>query len=274
MNAVLDRPAAPDAGAPPPPDWWPDDLPNPNALCGQSAVAALMDAGELTAMEFHLLYDRTPPGFKAELIEGKVYVASPVSGEHPRPHLDLTFPLNLYRAATPGVDGGIDQTASLADAGESQPDLYLRVRLDYGGRVGTWNLVDGERVPAGDDGDYLDGGPEFVLEVSRATLRRDLGAKRRDYARGGVREYVVADVGRRRLVRYDLAADPGEPTAPPADGVLRSLAFPGLWLDGPALFAGDLPAVRATLDAGLAAREHAAFAERLAAAHAAAGGEG
>ena len=264
MTAVLDRPA-PSADRPPP-DWWPDDLPNPRTLSREGAVQALFDAGELTAMEFHLLYDRTPPGFKAELIEGKVYVASPVSGGHSGPHLNFTFPINLFRAETHGVAGGIDQTATLEGAGEAQPDLFLRVRLDHGGRVGTWNLVDDQRVPAGDDGDFLDAGPEFVLEVARSTLRRDLGAKRRDYARGGVREYVVADVRAERLVWYDLADDPATARDLPADGVLRSSAMPGLWLDGAALFAGDLAAVRAASDAGLASPEHAAFAAKLAAA--------
>ena len=268
MSALLDRPAADrtDGRPAPPPDWWPDGLPNPFALTPAEAAAALTDGARMSPRVFHLLYDRTPHGFRAELIERRVYVASPSAGGHAGPHLDYGTALGLYRWSTPGVAGGIDQTTRLADSGEVQPDLFLRIRLDHGGRVGTWNLVDGEQVPAGDDGDYLDAGPELVLEVSRSSLARDRGSKRRDYVRGGVREYVIADVRGRQLIRYDFAANPEEPTPPPPDGVLKSRAMPGLWLNGPALFAGDLAAVRKTCEAGLASPEHAAFAAKLAAA--------
>ena len=270
MNALLDRPAAPadraDGRSAPPPDWWPNDRPNPFALSPAEAVAELADGARMTPRVFHLLYDRTPHGFRAELIERRVSVVSPNAGGHAGPHLDFGTAIGLYRWSTPGVAGGIDQTARLAESGEAQPDLFLRIRLDHGGRVGTWNLVDGEQVPAGDDGDYLDAGPEFVLEVSRSSLGRDRGPKRRDYVRGGVREYVIADVRGRRLIRYDLVENPDEPTPAPPDGVLKSRAMPGLWLNAPALFAGDLAAVRKSCEAGLATPEHAAFAAKLAAA--------
>ena len=278
MALVLDRrPDAAPAADPPPPDWWPDELPNPFGLSPAEAVAELADGARMTPRVFHLLYDRTPHGFRAELIERKVYVASPSAGGHSGPHFNIAFPLGLYRSETPGLTGGIDQTTRLAESGEVQPDLFLRIRLDHGGRVGTWNLVDGEQVPAGDDGDYLDAGPEFVLEVSRSSLGRDRGPKRRDYVRGGVREYVIADVRGRRLIRYDLAENPDEPTPAPPDGVLKSRAMPGLWLNAPALFADDFIAVRRTCEAGLATPEHAAFVAKLAAARepsvGAAGGE-
>ena len=48
------------------------------------------------------------------------------------------------------------------------------------------------------------------------------------------------------------------------DGTLRSRAFPGLWLDPAALLAGDIAAVLATLERGLASPEHAAFVAELA----------
>ena len=48
------------------------------------------------------------------------------------------------------------------------------------------------------------------------------------------------------------------------DGLYRSKAFPGLWLDPVALLNGDIAAVFATLDRGLASPEHAAFVARLA----------
>ena len=48
-----------------------------------------------------------------------------------------------------------------------------------------------------------------------------------------------------------------------ADCILRSKIFPGLWLDAQALLAGDGVKLMASLQAGLASAEHAAFAAEL-----------
>ena len=54
---------------------------------------------------------------------------------------------------------------------------------------------------------------------------------------------------------------------PGADGIYRSEAFPGLWLDPQALIAGDTRSLRAVLDLGCATPEHAEFVASLASAH-------
>jgi hypothetical protein len=51
---------------------------------------------------------------------------------------------------------------------------------------------------------------------------------------------------------------------PDADGLYRSTAFPGLWLDPAAMLAGDTKRVLEVLTVGLATPEHAAFAAGLA----------
>jgi hypothetical protein len=86
------------------------------------------------------------------------------------------------------------------------------------------------------------------------------------YRRNQVSEYVVWRV-------YDEAIDwfvyragefvSAEPD--PADGLFKSTAFPGLWLDPAALIRRDLAAVLAALTRGLASPEHAAFVRQLAA---------
>ncbi|MCI0682708.1 MAG: hypothetical protein L0Y71_11440 [Gemmataceae bacterium] len=48
------------------------------------------------------------------------------------------------------------------------------------------------------------------------------------------------------------------------DGILRSRAFPGLWLDGAAMLQHDVPKFLAKLHEGLASAEHQAFVEQLA----------
>jgi len=51
---------------------------------------------------------------------------------------------------------------------------------------------------------------------------------------------------------------------PCPNGIHRLEVFPGLWLDPPALLAGDTRRLRAVLDLGCATPEHAAFVAHLA----------
>ncbi len=62
---------------------------------------------------------------------------------------------------------------------------------------------------------------------------------------------------------YKLTEGEYLPLQPDEAGVLRSEIFPGLWLPVPALLAGDLAAVLAVLQQGLATPAHAAFVESL-----------
>ena len=52
---------------------------------------------------------------------------------------------------------------------------------------------------------------------------------------------------------------------PTSKGAYRSRAFPGLWLDGPALWNYDLARLLQTLGRGLRSADHAAFVKKLAA---------
>ena len=212
----------------------------------------LRNGDRLTQREFHAIYSRMPANFHAELIGGIVFVASPLKLLHGRNHFPLGSVFLAYENATPGTESADNATVILDEASEPQPDLLLRVLPDHGGRSGT------------DPGDYVSGPPELVAEVSDSSRSIDLGLKRREYATNGVLEYLVLNLRDRRLHWFDLAAD--RELAPDADGVYRVRTFPGLWIDPAALFARDLRGLLATLDAGLATPEHAAFAARLAAA--------
>ena len=238
----------------------------PEELSPGQAVQELESGTRLPRPLFHRIYERTPERFKAELIDGVVYVASPVYRGHGRPHLRLGWVLLNYEDATPGVEVADNVTTILGPRSEPQPDLYLRVRSDHGGQSATANVQRGETTPAGEDGDVVDGPPEFILEVSLSSRTRDLGLKRDDYARCGVLEYVVADLRNQRLHWFDLAGDEELDLAD--DGILRAHRFPGLWLDRDAAFRNDGKRLQATLARGLATPEHAAFVSRLAAAKA------
>lgn len=49
----------------------------------------LQNGDTMDREEFHRLYEQTPQDFKAELIGGVVYVASPLYPGHGKPHLLL-----------------------------------------------------------------------------------------------------------------------------------------------------------------------------------------
>jgi hypothetical protein len=107
----------------------------------------------------------------------------------------------------------------------------------------------------------LTGAPEFVAEVSESAFDIDLGVKKDAYQSAGVIEYAVAAIKTKELFWYRLQA--GKTLRPDENGVYRSRCFPGLWVDGPALFAGDARRLELVVRAGLATPEHARFVRQL-----------
>jgi Uma2 family endonuclease len=216
-----------------------------------STVPPLAAGQRLGQAEFLRRYEVTPPGFKAELIGGVVHVPSPVSRPHGRGSFCLTTWLGHYRARTPGVDGLENATTVMDELGVPQPDAQLRILPECGGQTR-------------DEGQYVAGAPELVVEVARSSRSIDLGDKRADYERAGVREYLVVTLDPDEVHWYVRRAKRLVRVRPGRDGLYRSKAFPGLWLDPAALLKRDIAAVLAALDRGLASPEHDAFVARLA----------
>lgn len=210
----------------------------------------LNSGDEMTREEFHRIYEQKPEDFKAELIGGIVYVASPLRISHGQPHALLSAPLVAYQGRTLGVEVSDNTTVILGEDCEVQPDLLLRILPEFGGQSRT------------NEDDYVEGPPEFVIEVALSSRAIDLHAKRRQYARYGVREYLVLCAKERQLRWFDLAA--GKELQPDAAGIYRIQTFPGLWFNGSALLAQDYPKLMQTLEEGLATPEHAAFVRQLA----------
>ncbi len=212
----------------------------------------LRDGDRMSQREFHAIYELMPTHVRAQLIAGRVYVASPMKVNHGRNTPQLAAVLAHYESRTLGVEAAEGVTIILSEEDEPEPDLMLRILPEYGGK--SRNTSDG----------YVEGPPELLIEVSDSTRPLDLGDKRRQYAAHGVLEYLVVDLRDRRLHWFDLTAD--RELNPESDGVYRVKTFPGLWIDSTALLGRDLPRLLTTLDAGLATPEHAAFVARLAAA--------
>jgi Uma2 family endonuclease len=219
----------------------------------QPAGPPPLNAGDrLTRAEFERRFDAHPEIKKAELIEGVVYMPSPTRFDrHSRPHRYIATWLGVYEAATRGVVGGDNPTVRLDFENEVQPDALLRLDSALGGR---------SQITADD---YLAGPPELVVEVAASSVAYDLHDKRRVYQRTGVQEYLALTVYEQEAAWFALREGVYEPLPADESGTLRSEVFPGLWLNVPAFWAGDLAAVLATLQEGLASAEHHAFVTKL-----------
>ena len=159
----------------------------------------------------------------------------------------------LYRRSTKGIRGGKNATVILGPFGETQPDGHLRIPQALGGQT---------RIERG----YIVGAPELVIEIARSSRSYDLNEKKADYAKAGVREYVVVELEPDQVHWFVLRGGQFEDLPVGVDGIYRSEVFPGLWLDANALLAEDMDRVVDVLEQGIRTPAHAAFAAKLMAA--------
>lgn len=210
----------------------------------------LYSGDRMSREEFHRLYEATPEDFKAELVGGVVFVASPLKIGHSDNHLPLGSVFFAYEAATKGVQSGDNATIFLGDAAEPQPDLFLRIRPEFGGQSATTH------------DNYIDGAPELLGEIALSSRSIDLHDKREDYAQHGMLEYLVLSLQEKKLHWFDLEKD--RELRIDSDGICRIRTFPGLWIHVAALLRRDHKRLMRTLKQGLATPDHAAFVAKLA----------
>lgn len=212
-----------------------------------------MVAGDfLTRSEFERRYHACPDIKEAELIEGIVYIPSPVNAAfHGNPHFTLITWLGVYQGSTPGLTGSDNATLRLDNFNEPQPDVLLRLEPEFGGNSITT-----------EDG-YLEGPVEFVLEVAGSSASYDMNQKKQVYARHGISEYLVLLTHEQRLVWYVLRGGTYEGLAADNDGIFYSEIFPGPWLNQDAVWRNDMATILATVQEGLTSPEHNAFVEKL-----------
>lgn len=196
---------------------------------------SLENGDNLTREEFHRRYSLRPDIKKAELIDGVVYVPSPVSLRyHGRQTGFVTGWLSHYVAFMPEITLGDNATVYLKGQVEVQPDAFLW-RPEPRGAYET------------DDG-YLEGAPQLVVEVAASSVAYDLHQKKEAYRRNGVDEYVVWRVRDEAIDWFRLVDGEYVTIVPDADGMIESEQFPDLRLHVPSMLAGDLGAVLARMN--------------------------
>jgi Uma2 family endonuclease len=216
-----------------------------------AALPKLNTGDRLTRVEFERRYAALPHAKKVELVEGVVYMASPVSFRHAKPHGDIITWLGVFAAATTGVQLLDNASVRLDAENEVQPDALLRIEPVAGGQ---------SRVTPDD---YIEGAPELIVEVAFSSASYDVHDKLKVYRRNGVQEYVVWRVQDEAVDWLELKE--GVYVQLPLDerGVIHSGVFPGLSLHVDKLLDGDLAGVLAELQSGLNTEAHQTLVEKL-----------
>ncbi|VXD11709.1 conserved hypothetical protein [Planktothrix serta PCC 8927] len=214
-------------------------------------IPPLENGDQLTRAEFERRYSAMPQIKKAELIEGVVYMASPLRFKsHGKPHGYMMTWVGTYEAATPGVEFGDNSTVRLDADNEPQPDALLRIK------------VGGQSTISEDD--YVEGAPELIVEIAASTVSIDVNQKLKVYRRNQVQEYLVWRVLDSEFDWFRLNEGEYIKLEPDSNGIIYSQVFPGLWLDKAALLAGNLAKVLEVLQQGLASQTHQDFVQQLA----------
>ncbi len=212
----------------------------------------LQSGDRLTLPEFERRYAAAPHIKKAELIEGVVYVASPLRHEqHGKPHSRVMTWLGVYQAMTTGVDLSVEPTVRIDLDNEPQPDAVLFIEASMGGQTRL----------SGDG--YIEGAPELIVEIAASSAAIDTGSKKQVYRRNGVLEYVIWQSYENQLEWFWLTDGEYQLLPSDPDGIIRSRVFPGLWLAVEALLNNQMARVLEVLQVGLQSSEHEAFVKRL-----------
>lgn len=218
---------------------------------GDKKIPPLENGDRLTRAEFERRY-RAMPDVKAELIEGVVYMSSPVRVKnHGEPHARIMGWLFNYCAATKGVNFADNSTLRIDVDNEPQPDAVLYVREEFGGN----SFISAD--------DYLEGAPELIVEIASSTASYDTTEKKNVYRRNQVKEYIIWRVQDEEIDWF--VWENGEYTAlqPDKNGVIESRFFGGLRLDIEAILKDNLSKVLEVLQKGLKSKKHRKFVESL-----------
>jgi Uma2 family endonuclease len=162
----------------------------------------------------------------------------------------MTIWLGMYAIYTPGCVI-YNNTSTLLLDDVPQPDVQLRLSPEVGGE-------------APDKEGFASGPPGLAAEICLSRSSYDLHQKFDLYQAAGVPEYLALLMHEKEVRWHRLIEGAYQRMTTPQDGILRSVVFPGLWLDVQALLSADGANVLGVLQQGLQSPEHAAFVVELA----------
>ena len=267
----------------------------------EARILPLENGDRLSVAEFERRYEAMPELKKAELINGIVYIPSPITGlnEGGIPplrngdHLTVAEFERRYEA-TPEVKKaelingvvymGSPVTMEFHGSPHCQVITWMGTYSAFtpgtqGGDNTTLKLTVGRNQPQPDGAlrilpdyggqsttdkkGYVLGGAELAAEVSASSATFDLHDKLATYEQNGVREYVVWRVEDEAIDWFILKQGKYQHLAKTKAGLYKSKVFPGLWLDSKAMIAGNLAKVIETVQKGIASPEHQRFVAKL-----------
>lgn len=216
------------------------------------SLPPLENGDHLTREEFERRYHAMPKNIKAELIEGVVYMSSPVRYKnHGEPNARIIGWLFNYCAGTKGVGFAENVTLKLDTDNEPQPDAVLRIDEFFGGS----SFIN--------DADYLEGAPELVVEIAGSTASYDSHEKLKIYRRNGIQEYIIWRVYDKEIDWYSLQNEQYVKLSSNEAGIIESRIFAGLRINVEAMLNGDLSKVLSDLQEGINTPEHESFVQNL-----------
>ncbi|HBJ37928.1 MAG TPA: hypothetical protein DDZ51_24845 [Planctomycetaceae bacterium] len=196
-----------------------------------------LESGDvLDAAEYWRRYGATPDKVKAERINRKVYIMSPLRAvHHGNPHLLLAQWIAHYAMHDRTLIGSDNATIRLNTDNDPQPDLCL-LRVNGQTRF--------------DDEGYIIGAPEMIVEIAGSSASYDFGEKRDVYEAAGVGEYLVFETIEGRIAWWQ-SKNGQFAEIQPEDAIYKSILFPGLWLDADALRSANSLKLIQTLQQGI-----------------------
>lgn len=196
-----------------------------------TACSKIENGAVMTGAEFLALYEAAPDLEHVELIEGIVYMPSPVSIDHHGEQQAFVLDwLTNYRWKHEDLRVSGPGTVILDADNVLEPDAIL------------FRKRDGQTNERG----YLTQAPDLVVEIANSSASRDLHQKKEAYRRNGVLEYIVWRVQDEAIDWFALK-DGEYVLRPVRKGVIESVVFPGLRLHVAAMLKMDRAKVLAAL---------------------------